>query len=72
VAQASPAHAQAIITGARTAFLSGAHWAYAAGCIAIAVGALIVGVAFPNHAGEVELLATYAATDAADAPDVER
>ena len=64
VAQQNPAHAQAIIAGAKSSFLAGANWAYAAGCIAIAVGALIVGIWFPRRQAEIDLVASYEAEDA--------
>lgn len=63
VAQQNPAHVQAIIAGARSSFLSGANWAYGAGCIAIAIGAIIVGFGFPRHHQEIDLLASYEAID---------
>ena len=64
VAQQNPAHAQAIIAGAKSSFLAGANWAYAAGCIAIVIGALIVGIWFPRRQAEIDLVASYEATDA--------
>ena len=49
---------------AKSSFLAGANWAYAAGCIAIAVGALIVGIWFPRRQAEIDLVASYEAEDA--------
>lgn len=63
IAKESPAHAQAIIDGARSSFLSGANWSYLAGCGAIALGALIVAVWFPRHQRELEMLADYEDAD---------
>ncbi|HVX20125.1 MAG TPA: MFS transporter [Acidimicrobiales bacterium] len=63
VAQAHPAQASAILAGARASFLDGADWAYAAGALAIVVGALLVAACFPSRAREAELLAGYERED---------
>ena len=60
-------HAEAIISGARESFLQGQDWAYLAGIVAIALGALIVLFFFPNADEEGELLARYRAEDTATA-----
>ena len=49
---------------AQTAFLDGGDWAYAAGILAVGVGAAIVFFLFPRREKENELLAEYAAEDA--------
>jgi MFS family permease len=63
-----------IIEGAKTAFLKGDEWAYAAGIIAVLIGAVLVFFKFPKAAEEKRLLAQYqtedtegAASDAAGA-----
>ena len=55
-----PAHAEQIIAGAKTAFLHGDEWAYAAGIIAVLIGAALVFFKFPRHDREKQLLAEYA------------
>jgi MFS transporter, DHA2 family, multidrug resistance protein len=55
----------AIISGAKTAFLQGDQWAYTAGIVAVVVGAAIVFFLFPKRADEQRLLAEYGAEDAA-------
>jgi EmrB/QacA subfamily drug resistance transporter len=62
-AERYPAYSQQIIAGAKTAFLQGDTWAYAAGAIAVALGALLVFFAFPKHEAEMRLLAQYHAAD---------
>jgi MFS transporter, DHA2 family, multidrug resistance protein len=63
-----PLHANQIIEGAKTAFLHGDQWAYAAGIIAVVIGAALVFLKFPRHEAEQRLLAEYKAeTDAAAA-----
>ena len=44
--------------------LDGGDWAYAAGILAVGVGAAIVFFLFPRREKENELLAEYAAEDA--------
>jgi DHA2 family multidrug resistance protein-like MFS transporter len=69
-----PQYANQIIAGARSSFLDGADWAYAAGIIAVVVGAVLVFFFFPKHAREQELLNQYAhedqTTPAGDAANV--
>jgi DHA2 family multidrug resistance protein-like MFS transporter len=55
----------AIVAGARSAFIDGQDWAYTAGLVAIALGAILVFSMFPEHRREQELLAGYHRTDAA-------
>jgi EmrB/QacA subfamily drug resistance transporter len=62
-----PAHAEQIIAGAKTAFLKGDEWAYAAGIIAVLVGATLVFLKFPKHEDEKRLFAQYHAEDSAEA-----
>ena len=65
VAEQHPKYAESIIEGARGAFLHGDSWAYVAGIVAIALGALLVATRFPDKEGERELLAAYAKEDTA-------
>ncbi len=65
LASQHPAHASAIVAAAKTSFLQGDTWAYAAGIVAIALGAALVFFLFPDKEDERELLATYAAADEA-------
>jgi DHA2 family multidrug resistance protein-like MFS transporter len=60
-----PQYAAAITAGAKTSFLDGADWAYAAGIIAVLVGGAIVFRFFPKRADEERLLAEYHAQDTA-------
>lgn len=64
VAHQYPAHATQIVSAARRSFMTGANWAYLAGCVAILLGAVVVGVFFPRKDDEVRLLDEYARTDA--------
>jgi DHA2 family multidrug resistance protein-like MFS transporter len=63
VAEQHPRYAESIVEGARGAFLQGDAWAYAAGIVAIALGALLVATRFPNKEEETQLLAAYAKED---------
>ncbi len=60
-----PAYASSITAAAKTSFLQGDSWAYTAGIVAIALGAALVFFFFPDARRERELLAEYAAEDAA-------
>jgi EmrB/QacA subfamily drug resistance transporter len=62
-----PQYAAAITAGAKTSFLDGADWAYAAGIIAVLVGGAIVFRFFPKRADEERLLAEYHTEDTAAA-----
>jgi len=53
----------AIVNGAKTAFLKGDQWAYLAGIIAVLLGAVIVWFCFPKKEREEQLLAEYHAED---------
>jgi DHA2 family multidrug resistance protein-like MFS transporter len=71
VAAQHPQHADAIIAGAKQAFLEGDEWAYTAGVGAILLGAVLVYFMFPKHDEEKQLLASYHAQDTgAAAPGV--
>jgi DHA2 family multidrug resistance protein-like MFS transporter len=65
VAQQHPQYAAQIIAGAKQSFLDGADWAYAAGAVAIVLGAALVFFMFPKKAEEEQLLAQYHAEDTA-------
>jgi DHA2 family multidrug resistance protein-like MFS transporter len=64
-AQQYPQYSAQIIAGAKSSFLDGANWAYAAGLIAVLIGAALVFFMFPRRTEERHLLATYRAADAA-------
>jgi DHA2 family multidrug resistance protein-like MFS transporter len=68
VASQYPQYAKQIVAGAKTSFLQGANWAYAAGLIAIVLGAALVFFMFPRHDGERRLLRQYRAEDASATP----
>jgi hypothetical protein len=55
-----------IIAGAKTAFLQGDQWAYAAGIVAVLLGAALVWLKFPKRDEERRLLAEYQAEDATE------
>jgi MFS family permease len=59
----------AIISGAKSAFLHGDQWAYAAGMVAVLLGATLVYFCFPKKQQEGELLARYHAEDTARAKE---
>jgi len=63
VAQAYPHDAAAIIAGARDSFLEGANWAYAAGAVAIVLGALVVAAFFPKKDAELAMLDQFHRVD---------
>ena len=63
-----PHYQQQIIAAAKTSFLDGANWAYAAGIIAAVLGMLLVVRVFPARDRERELMAAYAAEDATGTP----
>jgi DHA2 family multidrug resistance protein-like MFS transporter len=56
-----PQYSSKIVAAAKTSFLHGQHWAYAAGMIAVATGAVLVFFCFPKRDQERELLASYMA-----------
>jgi MFS transporter, DHA2 family, multidrug resistance protein len=53
----------AIISGAKTAFLDGDQWAYTAGLVAVLLGATLVFFRFPKRNEEERLLAAYHEAD---------
>jgi hypothetical protein len=65
VAEQHPQYADAIIAGAKEAFLQGDDWAYTAGVVSILLGATLVYFMFPRHDEEKRLLASYHAEDTA-------
>ena len=64
-AQQYPQYSAQIIAGAKSSFLDGANWAYTAGLIAVAAGAVLVWFCFPKNQQEKQLLAAYQAEDSA-------
>jgi MFS transporter, DHA2 family, multidrug resistance protein len=65
-----PHYAKAIVAGAQQSFVKGDQWAYTAGIVAIALGAVLVFFAFPKHEREEELLEEYHALDSAKSAGV--
>jgi DHA2 family multidrug resistance protein-like MFS transporter len=68
VAEQYPQYSAQITAAAKTSFLAGANAAYAAGIVAILLGAALVFFMFPGRDSEQKLLAGYRATDEAPAP----
>jgi EmrB/QacA subfamily drug resistance transporter len=66
-----PQTQDAIIAGAKAAFLQGDQWAYLTGIIAVLLGATLVFLKFPKREVERELLAEYAAEDPGAAAEPE-
>lgn len=64
-AQRYPQYSAQIVKAAKESFVDGQRWAYAAGALAVVLGALVVATRYPNHKGERELLEQYHAGDAA-------
>jgi hypothetical protein len=62
-AQQFPQYADQITAAATSSFLDGADWAYAAGIIAILVGAAVVLFCYPSKSDSERLLAQYHAED---------
>jgi DHA2 family multidrug resistance protein-like MFS transporter len=67
IAKQYPQYTNQIVSAAKTSFLHGDHWAYAAGLIAVALGGALVFWCFPARDPERALLAEFAAEDARDA-----
>ncbi len=63
VARQYPQYAQQITAAAKTSFLQGANWAYAAGIIAVMIGTALVFFCFPKKDAEGALLVQYQAED---------
>jgi hypothetical protein len=68
LAQQYPQYSQQIIDAARQSFVDGANWAYAAGMIAVLLGAILVFFMFPKKQREEELLERYHEEDAQEYP----
>ena len=64
-AQQYPQYAKQITAAAKTSFLDGADWAYAAGIIAVVLGFVLVFFMFPKKDREVELLQQFHDEDVA-------
>lgn len=64
-AQSYPQYSDQIIQAAKQSFLQGSDWAYAAGMIAVVLGAVLVFFVFPAKEAEEALLDDYARIDAA-------
>jgi MFS family permease len=59
LAQQYPQYSSKIVAAAKSSFLHGQHWAYAAGAIAVAIGVALVFFRFPKQAEERRLLARF-------------
>ena len=68
VAQQYPQYSDAILSAARESFLQGDDWAYAAGIVAVVLGALLVFFCFPKRDEEERLLAAYHERDIRPSP----
>ena len=62
-----PQYASQITAAAQSSFLDGANWAYAAGIVAICVGAALVFLFFPKRDDELRMIAEFHAEDTAAA-----
>ncbi len=71
IAKQYPQYADAIVAAAKSSFLDGADLAYAAGIVAVLIGAAIVFLLFPKHDAERALLASYHEEDLAAAASQE-
>jgi MFS transporter, DHA2 family, multidrug resistance protein len=63
LAEQYPRYSDQIIAAAKSSFLQGDEWAYAAGIVAILLGAALVFFRFPKREEEGALLARYQAED---------
>jgi predicted MFS family arabinose efflux permease len=63
LAERYPEYAPQIVASAKTAFLQGDEWAYAAGVVAVVLGAALVFSFFPKQEEEEALLARYQSED---------
>ena len=59
-----PRYTDQIVAAAKTSFLQGDEWAYAAGIVAVLLGAALVFFLFPKRDAERQLLERYHAEDA--------
>jgi len=64
IAKQYPQYSKQILSAARDSFTHGQDWAYAAGMLAVLLGAVLVATCFPKGPKERELLASYAEADA--------
>jgi MFS transporter, DHA2 family, multidrug resistance protein len=64
IAKQYPQYANSITAAAKESFTHGQDWAYAAGLIAVVVGAVLVFFFFPKGRAERQLLSEYASQDA--------
>jgi MFS transporter, DHA2 family, multidrug resistance protein len=69
VAEQYPQYASQITAAAKQSFLDGDQWAYTAGIVAVALGAVLVFFMFPRKDEEQRALAAYQAEDSALHPD---
>jgi hypothetical protein len=60
---AHPQDASAILAAAKSSFLDGDQWAYAAGLVAVLIGAVLVFFVFPKREREDALRGSYHAED---------
>ena len=63
LAEQYPEYSNQIVEAAKQSFLTGANWAYTAGLVCAAVGALVIFFLFPNREDERALLRRYAEQD---------
>jgi EmrB/QacA subfamily drug resistance transporter len=68
IAQQYPQYSSQITAAAKQSFLHGDQWAYTAGIVAVLLGAVLVFLWFPKVERERQLLAAYAAENAAEPP----
>jgi MFS transporter, DHA2 family, multidrug resistance protein len=68
IAEKYPEYAPQIAAAARSSFLDGGDWTYAAGMIAVALGMAVVFFLFPRRKRELDLLEGYRAEEAASSP----
>ncbi len=66
-AEQYPEYAPQIIAAARTSFLDGGDWTYAAGMLAVGLGIAVIFFLFPKREREREMLERFHAEDAAAA-----
>lgn len=64
IAQQYPQYSDQIIAAAKESFVDGQDWAYAAGIVAVVLGAVLVWFMFPRRDDEQRLLAEYQSADA--------
>jgi len=63
LASSYPQYTNQITTAARNSFIDGQHWAFAAGLVAMALGMVLVRVAFPDKETESALIDSYLAEE---------